>query len=404
MCADMGLLPVTEARARILANVKPLPAEPVKLAHALGRVLAAPVKASRDQPPFDSSAMDGYAVRAADVAQVPANLHVIGISAAGHAFGGKVEPGEAARIFTGAPVPKGSDTIVIQENTEPAPPSSVTILETAREGQNIRRRGLDFAKSDALLPAGIQLNARDIGLAAAANVPLLRVRRKPRVAVFATGDELVEPGGRPRADQIVSSNSHALMIMARHFGAEVINLGIVRDNLAATMRAVSKARDADILVTSGGASVGDHDFVQEALKRSGVKLEFWKIAMRPGKPFMYGRRGRQHVMGLPGNPVSALVCARLFLKPLLDALLGLAEEVPVKARLATPMKNNDGREDYVRASLTTAPDGARTVTPFAKQDSSMQRTFREAHCLIVRPPHAPEASAGEMVPILILDF
>jgi len=400
----MALLPVAEARARILANVKPLPAEPVKLADALGRVLAMPIKSSRDQPPFESSAMDGYAVRAADVAAVPASLRVIGISAAGHAYSGKIEPGEAARIFTGAPLPKGANAVVIQENTEATLPSSVTILETARPGQNVRGRGLDFAKGDALLPAGIRLNARDIGLAAAANAPFLRVRRKPRVALFATGDELIEPGGKPRADQIVSSNSHALMIMARQFGADVLNLGIVRDSLAATMRAVGKARDADILVTSGGASVGDHDFVQEALKRSGVKLDFWKIAMRPGKPFMYGRRGRQHVMGLPGNPVSALVCARLFLKPLLGALLGLPDEAPMEARLTTPMKANDGREDYVRASLTVALDGSRTVAPFSKQDSSMQRTFREAHCLIVRPPHAREASAGEMVPILILDF
>ncbi len=398
------LLPVSEARARILAGVKPLPAEPVKLADALGRVLAAPVKAGRDQPPFDSSAMDGYAVQAADVREVPATLRLVGISAAGHAYAGKVGPGEATRIFTGAPLPKGADAIVIQENTDAAPPSSVTILETAREGQNVRGRGLDFARSDVLLPPGICLNARDIGLAAAANLPLLRVRRKPRVALFATGDELVEPGGRPRGDQIVSSNSHALMIMARRFGAEVINLGIVRDSLSATMRAISKVPDADILVSSGGASVGDHDFVQEALKRSGVKLNFWRIAMRPGKPFMYGRRGRQHVMGLPGNPVSALVCARLFLKPLLDALLGLPDEAPMEARLAAPMKANDGRRDYVRASLSVAVDGARTVTPFAKQDSSMQRTFREAHCLIIRPPHAPEAQAGEMAPILMLDF
>ncbi|MGH6908343.1 MAG: molybdopterin molybdotransferase MoeA [Aestuariivirga sp.] len=401
----MPLLPVAEARARILANVKPLPGETVKLTDALYRVLAAPVKAMRDQPPFDASAMDGYAVRGADVAKVPAVLRVIGMAAAGHGFSGKVGPGEAIRIFTGAPLPKGADTVVIQENTEALAPSSVTVLETARPGQNVRARGLDFARGDVLLPVGLALNARDIGLTAAANAPFLRVRRKPRVALFATGDELVEPGGKPRSDQIVSSNSHALTIMARHFGAEVINLGIVRDSLAATMRAIAKARGVDVLVTSGGASVGEHDFVREALKRSGVKLDFWKIAMRPGKPFMYGRRGRQHVMGLPGNPVSALVCARLFLKPLLDTFLGLAADEPVmEARLGAAMKANDGRQDYVRASLALAPDGGRTATPFAKQDSSMQRTFRDAHCLIVRPPHAPEAPVGTPVPILMLDF
>jgi molybdopterin molybdotransferase len=401
----MALLQVGEARARILASVKPLAAQTIKLADALGRVLAAPVKAGRDQPPFAASAMDGYALRAADVANVPAALRIIGMAAAGHGFSRTVGAGEAARIFTGAPLPSGADTVVIQENTNTTAPSTVTVLEMARQGQNVRGRGLDFAKGDLLLPAGIILNARDIGLAAAANAPFLRVRRKPRVALFATGDELVEPGGRPRGDQIVSSNSHALMIMAQHFGAEVINLGIVRDSLAATRRAIARAKGADVLVTTGGASVGDHDFVQEALRRSGVKLDFWKIAMRPGKPFMYGQRGRQHVMGLPGNPASALVCARLFLKPLLDALLGLPVDEPlVEARLGAAIKANDGRQDYVRASLELDPGGARTATPFARQDSSMQRTFQAARCLIIRPPHAPEAPAGTMAPILIIDF
>ncbi len=401
----MALLPVAEARARILAGVKPAGAEPVKLADALGRVLAVAVKAKRDQPPFEASAMDGYAVRGEDVAAAPVRLKVIGMAAAGHGFSGTVRPGEAARIFTGAPLPKGADTVVIQENTRDATPSSVTVIETARSGQNVRGLGLDFARGDILLPAGIGLNARDIGLAAAANVPFVRVRRRPRVAVFATGDELVEPGATPRADQIVSSNSHALLIMARHLGAEVIHLGIVRDSLAATMRAIARAGAADVLVSTGGASVGDHDFVQEALKRSGVKLDFWKIAMRPGKPFMYGRKGRQHVMGLPGNPVSALVCARLFLKPLLDGLLGLPTGEPAtQARLAAPMRANDSRQDYMRATLEIAADGTRTASPFARQDSSMQRTFRQAQCLIIRPPNAPEAPAGALVPILILDF
>jgi molybdopterin molybdotransferase len=411
MCDDererclMTLLPVAEARARILTKVKALVAEPVKLKDALDRVLAAPLKATRDQPPFAASAMDGYAVRSADLTALPYTLRVIGVSAAGHGFAGRMKPGEAVRIFTGAPVPIGADTVAVQENTEAADPSSVTILDPVKHHQNIRERGLDFAKGEVLLPAGIRLCPRDIGLAAAANAAVLRVRRKPVVALFATGDELVEPGERPGPDQIVSSNSHGLMAMALHFGAEAVNLGIVRDSLAATTRAIAKAAAADILVSTGGASVGDHDFVQEALKRSGVKLDFWKIAMRPGKPFMYGRRGRQHVMGLPGNPVSALVCARLFLKPLLDGLLGLSTDEPVvEARLGVAMKANDGRQDYVRATLELAPDGSRTATPFARQDSSMQRTFRTAHCLIVRPPHAADASAGSLVAILPLDF
>ena len=400
----MALIPVEEARARILKGVKPLPAEDVKLEQALGRVLAKPLKAVRHQPPFDASAMDGYAVIAADLASAPATLKLIGLSAAGHAFKGRLKRGQCVRIFTGAPVPKGADAVVIQENTE-ATAKDIKVLQPARPEQNIRFAGLDFRKGDALLPAGLKLGARDIGLAAAANAPTLSVRRRPVVALIATGDELVLPGKAPRADQIVSSNSHALAAMAEHLGATVVNLGIVADNLKATERAIAKASKADILVTTGGASVGDHDYVQEALKNSGVAIDFWKIAMRPGKPFMYGRRKRQHVLGLPGNPVSSLVCARLFLKPLIDALLGLATgDDLVEARLGASMKENDSRQDYVRATLVEAADGSRTVTPFARQDSSMQRTFREAQALIVRPPHAGVAGAGDVVKILRLDF
>ena len=400
----MALIPVEEARARILKTVKPLPSEAVKLDRAIGRVLAKPLKAVRNQPPFDASAMDGYAVIAADVATVPATLRLIGHSAAGHAFKGRLKRGECVRIFTGAPVPKGADAVVIQENTE-ASGKAIRVLQPAKPEQNIRFAGLDFRKGDALLPAGLALGARDIGLAAAANAGVLPVRRRPVVALIATGDELVLPGGTPRADQIVSSNSHALAAMAEHLGATVMNLGIVPDNLKATERAIARASMADILVTTGGASVGDHDYVQEALKNSGVAIDFWKIAMRPGKPFMYGRRRGQHVLGLPGNPVSSLVCARLFLKPLIDALLGLpAGDDLVEARLGASMKENDSRQDYVRATLVEAADGSRTVTPFGKQDSSMQRTFREAHALIVRPPFAKVAGQGDVVKILRLDF
>jgi molybdopterin molybdotransferase len=400
----MALIPVEEARARILKGVKPLPSEDVKLEHAVGRVLAKPLKAVRHQPPFDASAMDGYAVIAADLAAVPATLRLIGLSAAGHGFKGKLKRGDCVRIFTGAPVPRGADAVVIQENTE-AEGKSIRVLQPARPEQNIRFAGLDFRKGDALLPAGLTLGARDIGLAAAANAAKLSVRRRPVVALIATGDELVLPGRTPRPDQIVSSNSHALAAMAEHLGATVVNLGIVPDNLKATERAIARTATADILVTTGGASVGDHDYVQAALKNSSVAIDFWKIAMRPGKPFMYGRRKRQHVLGLPGNPVSSLVCARLFLKPLIDALLGLAQgEELVEARLGASMKENDSRQDYVRATLREAPDGSRTVTPFAKQDSSMQRTFREAQALIVRPPFAKVAGQGDVVQILRLDF
>ena len=400
----MALIPVEEARARILSKVKPLPAEEITLDKALGRVLAKPVTARRDQPPFDGSAMDGYAVIAADLAETPVSLKLIGTSAAGHGFRGKVTRGSCVRIFTGAPMPKGADAVVIQENVE-ARGSTVTVLQPVRPEQNVRAAGLDFRRGDLLLPAGLTFGARDIALAAAANANRIGVRRLPNIMLFATGDELIAPGGVPKRDQIVSSNSHAIAAMAERFGAKVTNLGIVPDTLKATERAIAKAAKADILVTTGGASVGDHDYVQEALRNSGVKIDFWKIAMRPGKPFMYGRRGGQHVLGLPGNPVSALVCARLFLKPLIDALLGLPySDDLVEARLASPMKENDTRQDYVRAMLTESPDGLRTVTPYNKQDSSMQRTFREAQALIVRLPHAPPASAGDVVKILRLDF
>lgn len=400
----MALIPVEEARARILDKVKPLAPETVALDKALGRVLAKPVKALRDQPPFDGSAMDGYAVIAADVAATPATLKLIGTSAAGHGFRGTLARGSCVRIFTGAPVPKGADSVVIQENVE-AEGSAITILQPVKPGQNVRAAGLDFRRGDLLLPAGLTFGARDIGLAAAANASQVRVRQHPKLMLFTTGDELVAPGGVPKRDQIVSSNSHAIAAMATQLGAEVVNLGIVADSLKATERAIARAAAADILVSTGGASVGDHDHVQEALRNSRVKIDFWKIAMRPGKPFMYGRRKGQHVLGLPGNPVSALVCARLFLKPLIDALRGLpASDDMVQARLGTPLRENDSRQDYIRATLTETPDGLRTVTPYSKQDSSMQRTFREAQALIVRPPNAPPASQGDVVNILRLDF
>jgi molybdopterin molybdotransferase len=400
----MALLPVDEARARILNGVKPLPAETVKLDKALGRVLAKAVVAKRDQPPFAASAMDGYAVRAEDVATVPVQLKVTGTSSAGRAFSGTVKPGTAVRILTGAPLPKGADAIVIQENTSREGPL-LTVLQPSPPGKHVRRRGLDFAAGDELVPANHRLGPRDIGLLSAGNAASVFVRRKPRIVVFATGDELVLPGQKPRADQIVSSNSHALQAVAESFGAEVINLGIVRDTLKATIAAVRKGLDADILISTGGASVGDTDFVQEAFKACGVKIDFWKIALRPGKPFMYGRKGKTQVMGLPGNPVSALITARIFLKPLIAAMLGRStEESETLARLTVAMLANDGRQDYVRASLSIAPDGTRTATPFGAQDSSMQRTLQQSQALIIRPPNAPAAPANSLVPVLILDF
>jgi molybdopterin molybdotransferase len=397
----MALMPVNEALDRILATAKLLPAELVSLAQCMGRVLAVDVKAKRDQPPFLSSAMDGYALRFEDQNQP---LKLVGISAAGRAFKGTIKAFEAVRILTGAPLPKGADTIVIQENVT-VKDGYLHVQEHAAQGKNIRARGLDFKSGDVLLPAGTTLNARDIGLAAAGNAADLKVRKRPRIVLFTTGDELVLPGQKPRADQIISSNSNAIEAMARVWGAEVINIGIVADTLKATLAAIKKAGDADILITTGGASVGDHDYVQEALKASGIKIGFWKIALRPGKPLMFGTRGKMRVLGLPGNPVSALVCARIFLKPLIAAMQGIKNDgTTVQARLAAPLPSNDGRQDYIRATLQIAADGSRTAAAFAKQDSSMQRTLRNADCLIIREPNAPAALAGTLVSVLLLDF
>jgi molybdopterin molybdotransferase len=397
----MTLMPVDEALSRILATAKTMPSENLALGKSLGRVLAHDIVAKRDQPPFQSSAMDGYALRHADIA---APLMLIGVSAAGHAFKGQVKAGQAVRILTGAPLPKGADTIAIQENTQ-FEDGRLIVLEYTALGRNIRPQGLDFRKSDVLIPAATVLNARDIGLAAAGNAGMLRVRRKPKLVLFTTGDELVLPGQKPRADQIVSSNSHALSAMATAWGAEVINLGIVSDSLKFTKAAIARAAGADILVTTGGASVGDHDYVQEALKASGIIIDFWKIGLRPGKPLMFGTKGKLRVLGLPGNPVSALVCARLFLKPLISKMLGmLGDHSIVRAQLGAPLPANDSRQDYMRATLAVAPDGSRTATAFSIQDSSMQRSLRNADCLIIREPNAPEAPIGAEISVLLLDF
>ncbi len=397
----MALLPVSDALERILATARTLGVESVKLSDALGRITATDIKAKRSQPPFHASAMDGYAVRHQDIAHLPAVLKLIGVSSAGHGFKGLIGKGQTVRILTGAPLPKEADTVVIQENVTVAD-KLVTVHHFTAIGRNIRNAGLDFAKGDMLIPRGTKLGARDLGLIASGDHPKLRVRMKPVVAIITTGNELALPGAKRRADQINSSNSFALAAFAKTCGAEVIDLGIIKDDLRATIAAIARASTADILITTGGASVGDHDFVQEALRRAGVKIGFWKIAMRPGKPFMFGTKGKLRVLGLPGNPVAALVCAQLFLKPLIEKMQQVNASLPLAtARLGTDLPANDQRQDYLRATLTYAADGARTATPFTKQDSSMQRIMRGATCLIVRKPFAELAKAGEITEILL---
>jgi molybdopterin molybdotransferase len=343
-------------------------------------------------------------LRHVDVANIPTTLKIAGTSAAGHGYKGTLKPGQAIRILTGAPLPKDADTIIIQESTQ-REGMFLRVIESASEGKNIRPQGLDFKRGAELIAKTTRLNARDIGLAAASNRQSVSVHRRPHVMLFTTGDELVLPGQKPRADQIVSSNSYSIEAMARSWGAIVTNLGIIKDTLKATEIAIRKSLGADILITTGGASVGDHDFVQQALKNCGVKIDFWKLALRPGKPLMFGTKGKTRVIGLPGNPVSALVCSRIFIKPLIELMQGIEHESELPlAILATELHENDNRKDYVRASMVVAQDGSRIVTPYSTQDSSMQRTLRNADCLIIREPFAPAAQTGDVVSILILDF
>ncbi len=396
------MISVAEARQRILAAIAPVGSEQVSLAHAAGRTLAADAVARLTQPPNAVSAMDGYAVRASDVAKVPATLKVIGTAPAGRPFAGSVGAGEAVRIFTGAPVPDGADAIVIQEDTE-AKDGAVLIKESAPAGHYVRKAGLDFKAGDALLRAGRVLSPRDVGLCAAMNVPWLTVRRKPRVAILATGDEIVQPGESLGPGQIVSSNSWALAAFVDANGGEAINIGIAPDEKATLKTMAEQARGADLLVTTGGASVGDHDLVQSALGEIGLSLDFWKIAMRPGKPLMFGKLGATPLLGLPGNPVSSLVCSLLFLAPMLAKFLGRAETEPrrVTARLGAALKQNDRREDYLRATLERGADGL-VAMPFRAQDSSMMATLAKADGLIVRAPLAPALAAGDTVELIPL--
>jgi molybdopterin molybdotransferase len=401
----VALMAVADALNRVLAGAAPLPAEAAPLAEAHGRVLADDVAARRTQPPANVSAMDGYAVRAADVAVAPSKLKVIGEVAAGHPFEGTVGAGEAARIFTGGVLPPGADTIVIQENAT-RQGDTVVVTSGAGKGKHVRAEGLDFARGAVLLNKGRRLTDRDLALAAAMNHPSVPVHRRPKLATLATGDELVMPGTSPGFGEIVYSNGYATMALARREGCDVIDLGIVPDRLAETAAAVRRAHDlgADILVTSGGASVGDYDLVQKALAVEGLELSFWKVALRPGRPMMHGRLGAMHVLGLPGNPVSAYVCAVLFLVPLIRRLAGRTDEEPERepARLGCDLPANDERADYLRATLAPGPDGIPVATPAAVQDSSMLTPLARADCLLVRAPHAPAAKAGEIGSIIRL--
>ncbi|MEM1432041.1 MAG: gephyrin-like molybdotransferase Glp [Pseudomonadota bacterium] len=386
------------ALARLFDLVAPLGTEEVALASAGGRVLAADIVATRAQPPFAASAMDGYAVRAADLRQ-GASLRVIGEAPAGQAFAGAVRDGEAVRIFTGAPLPTGADTILIQEDTETGP-DGLRILDVPEPGAHIRPAGGDFLPG-ASLPAPRRLGPGDIALAAAMNVPRLTVRRRPVISLIATGDELVQPGEDPRPDQIVASNTFGLKIMLEAAGAECRLLPIARDT-ADSLRAVfDLASGSDLIVSVGGASVGDYDLVGQVAAELGMERAFYKVAMRPGKPLMAGRLGAAPLVGLPGNPVSAMVCGYIFLMPMLDVLLGLPQQAVRReaARLGPALGKNGPREHYMRARLE-----GDTVTPFGNQDSSLLSILSRANVLLVRPPHDPPRDPGATMEIVRLPF
>ncbi len=397
------LLSVRDAHARVVSAFEKLPAETVSVAAAAGRVLATAPQARLTQPPADLSAMDGYAVRADDVPAAPTTLTLVGQAPAGGSYDHALKPGEAVRIFTGGPLPMGADSIVIQEDTK-ADGTRISILEAPRPGQHVRKAGLDFSAGDTPFTAGRTLTARDVALAAAMNLPWLSVHRRPRVAILSTGDELVMPGEPVGPNQIVSSSGISVAALVRSWGGEPTLFDIARDEPRLIEDRIAAGAQHDLLITLGGASVGDHDLVQGALKAQGFAMDFWRIAMRPGKPLMFAARDRARVLGLPGNPVSTIVCALIFVKPALDRMLGQSGDLvsTVPARLAVDVKENDVREDYVRATLTRGADGALTVKPHKLQDSSMLSVLADSDALLVRPAHDPARKAGDIVQVIDL--
>jgi molybdopterin molybdotransferase len=396
------MLTVEAARTRIVSAMRVTQSEVVPLAAAAGRVLAADCIAAISHPPTSISAMDGYALRRHDAVALPATLRRIGVSRAGRGFTEQIGPGQCVRIFTGAPVPEGADAIALQEDAEEEADGEVHITAVPPVGTFIRTAGVDISSGAIVLASGQAITCRALGALAAAGCTEVTVRRRPKVAIFSTGDELVDVGERVGPDGIVDANRIALAACVSTWGGVPIDLGIVRDRQTAIMEVVESAGDADLLLSSGGASVGEHDLVRRGLSEKGFQLDFWRIAMRPGKPLMFGHIRALPVLGLPGNPVSAIVCALLFLQPALRTMLGLSPVEPrfEPAYLAAPLGMNDQREDYLRAHIEPFEDGRLVARPLGLQDSMMLSSLAHADGLIRRRPHAAAAMLGARIEVL----
>ncbi len=394
----MSMLPLNDAFAKVGEGIPTLAGEMVSVADALGRVVAEDVSARLTQPPVAVSSMDGYAVRCVDVLEQPVTLVRIGESQAGGPFEGTVKAGQCVRIFTGAALPEGTDAVIIQEDTD-VNGNRITMKEVAFEGKFVRRAGLDFTKGDVLIRAGQVLTARDIGLLCAMNVPWLKVYRRPRVAILATGDELVMPGEALGDGQIISSNSLMVAAMVTAMGGVPINLGIARDSETSLRSMLAGVEGVDLLVTSGGVSVGEYDLVRNVMGKEGLDIDVYRIAMKPGKPFMFGRIKGTPAMGLPGNPVSTYIAAFIFLRAALKKMQGLPfeQDQPVQAILGSDVGANGKRQEYMRAVFSHNAQGQLVATPYDRQDSAMLDNLAKCEGFILRPVNAPALKAGEMV-------
>jgi molybdopterin molybdotransferase len=398
------MISVDDAIDRIFAQLDAPKSESVPLVRAHKRVLAEPLLATHSQPPFDASAMDGYAVRAAEV--VPGRpLKLAGTSQAGARFVGMMEHGQCVRIFTGAPLPIGADAVIMQEEASAAG-NQISFAVKPAPGQSVRRQGNDFLRGQELLPAGVTLTPAMLNLAASANHPDLTVTRRPKIAILATGDELVPPGGVPGPDQIIASNSFGLIPLLSPYAERIVDLGIIPDDKKALETALLGAFDygIDLLVTTGGASVGERDYVQEVLLDLGVTLDFWKLNMRPGKPMMFGTRANTLVFGLPGNPVSAMVTAIVMLRPALRQMTGHADPFwpQIGVPLTAPLPPNGPRRHFVRGTLSRNEIGFLQVTPISETDSSHSSSLAQADALIVQPEDDSGQKAGEIVEVIPL--